>query len=103
MGRVSDGSARTIKDSLRGADMQDAAGREMARLGSATDHGGQVIEATEELTHMGIAVALDGHGVSCPKCRGVFPLLASGPRSHRGKRIGYVGDKTGCGATVTGA
>jgi uncharacterized Zn-binding protein involved in type VI secretion len=83
--------------------MRDAQGREMVRLGDATDHGGKVIEATEELKHLGVAVALNGHGVSCPKCGGVFPLLASGPRTHRGKRVGYRGDKAACGATVIGA
>ncbi|RBB31315.1 PAAR domain-containing protein [Burkholderia reimsis] len=80
--------------------MQDAQGRDMVRLGDTTDHGGEVIEATEELKHLGIAVALDGHMVKCPKCGGVFPLLASGPRTHRGRRVGYLGDRTGCGATV---
>jgi len=83
--------------------MRNAQGREMVRLGDTTDHGGKVVEATDELKHMGIAVSLNGHGVMCPKCGGVFPLLASGPRTHRGRRVGYRGDKTGCGATVIGA
>ncbi|KIP17140.1 hypothetical protein WI80_00425 [Burkholderia ubonensis] len=80
--------------------MQDAQGRDMVRLGDTTDHDGKVIEATDELKHLGIAVALDGHGVMCAKCGGVFPLPASGPRTHRGRRVGYLGDKTGCGAVV---
>ncbi len=82
--------------------MKDEHGRDMIRLSDTTDHGGKVIEATDELKHMGVAVALDGHGVACPQCGGVFPLLASGPRMHRGQRVGYQGDKTGCGATVIG-
>ncbi|WP_332382779.1 PAAR domain-containing protein [Burkholderia ambifaria] len=51
---------------------------------------------------MGVAVALDGHAVKCPRCGGVFPLLASGSRTHRGRRVGCHGDKTVCGATVIG-
>ncbi|MBR8235060.1 PAAR domain-containing protein [Burkholderia sp. AU42008] len=83
--------------------MKNAQGRDMVRLGDATDHGGTVIEAADDLKHLGIGVALDGHGVTCPTCGGVFPLLASGPRTHRGRRVGYLGDKTACGATVVGA
>ncbi|BAX62741.1 PAAR domain-containing protein [Burkholderia stabilis] len=83
--------------------MKNAQGREMVRLGDTTDHGGAVTEAASDLKHLGIGVALDGHGVTCPKCGGVFPLLASGPRTHHGRLVGYRGDKTGCGATVVGA
>ena len=36
--------------------------------GDATDHGGRVIEATNELKHSGIGVELFGHLVMCPKC-----------------------------------
>ncbi|BAX63063.1 PAAR domain-containing protein [Burkholderia stabilis] len=83
--------------------MKNAQGRDMVLLGDATDHGGAVTEAASDLKHLGIGVALDGHGVTCPKCGGVFPLLASGPRAHHGRLVGYRGDKTGCGATVVGA
>lgn len=83
--------------------MKNAQGREMVRLGDATDHGGTVTEAASNLTHLGIGVALDGHGVTCPKCGGIFPLLASGPRTHHGRRVAYRGDKTSCGATIIGA
>ncbi|MBN3772431.1 MULTISPECIES: PAAR domain-containing protein [Burkholderia] len=82
--------------------MKNAQGLEMVRLGDSTDHGGTVIEAASDLKHLGIGVALDGHGVRCPKCGDVFPLLASGQRTHHGRRVGYHGDKTGCGATVMG-
>ncbi|PAJ85521.1 PAAR domain-containing protein [Burkholderia ubonensis] len=80
--------------------MKNAQGCEMVRMGDATDHGGIVIEAAGDLKHLGIGVALDGHGVMCPKCGGMFPLLASSPRTHRGRRVGYLGDRTGCGAIV---
>ncbi|WP_335930040.1 PAAR domain-containing protein [Paraburkholderia pallida] len=49
--------------------MKDAAtGREVARPGDTTDHGGEVIEAARNLTHRGIAVALDGHLVRYSRC-----------------------------------
>ena len=82
--------------------MRNAQGREMVRLGDATDHGGEVIECANDLKHLGIGVALNGHAVRCPRCGDVFPLLATGPRTHRGRRVGYRGDKTSCGATVIG-
>ncbi|CAB3748713.1 MULTISPECIES: PAAR domain-containing protein [Burkholderia] len=83
--------------------MKNAQGRNMVRLGDVADHGGRVIEATDEPTHMGIGVALYGHLVFCPECGGSFPLLATGPRSHRGRLVGYIDGKTGCGATVIGS
>ncbi|MGT0247789.1 PAAR domain-containing protein [Burkholderia pyrrocinia] len=61
----------------------------MVRLGDTTDHGGRVIEATNELKHSGIGVELFGHLVMCPKCGGPFPLLATGPRTRRGRLVGY--------------
>ncbi|HEV3105692.1 MAG TPA: PAAR domain-containing protein [Trinickia sp.] len=80
--------------------MKDEHGRDMARLGDTTDHGGKIIEAATDLTHMGIRVALDGHRVECPKCGGTFPIIATGKRTHRGIRVGYLGDRTACGAVL---
>jgi len=82
--------------------MKDEQGRDMARLGDTTDHGGKVIEAAPDLMHMGIPVALHGHSVECPKCGGTFPIIATGKRTHRGIRVAYLGDRTGCGATLMG-
>ena len=81
--------------------MKDAVtGREVARLGDTTDHGGEVIQAAPNLTHRGVRVALDGHLVRCPKCGGDFPIEASGTRTHNGVRVAFIGDKTACGATL---
>ena len=80
--------------------MKDEHGRDMVRLGDTTDHGGEVIECATDLKHLGVGVALDRHRVRCPKCGGVFPLIATGKRMHHGVRVGYLGDKTGCGATL---
>ena len=54
--------------------MKNAQGHEIVRLGDATDHGGEVIECANDLKHLGVGVALDGHSVRCRKCGGVFPL-----------------------------
>ncbi|OMG71145.1 PAAR domain-containing protein [Burkholderia ubonensis] len=79
--------------------MKNEQGREMARLDDTTDHGGKVIEAADDLKHHGIGIALNGHAVRCPKCGGVFPIIATG-RVHRGRRVACIGDKTACGATL---
>lgn len=80
--------------------MKDVQGRLMARLGDRTTHGGEVIQAASDLKHEGIAVALDGHLVSCTKCGGLFPIVATGARTHHGIRVAYLGDETGCGAIL---
>ncbi|MFX1767198.1 PAAR domain-containing protein [Paraburkholderia sp. A1RI-2L] len=81
--------------------MRDATtGREVARLGDTTDHGGEVIEAASNLTHQGIPVALDGHLVRCPKCGGDFAIVAKGKRTHGGVPVAFIGDTTTCGATL---
>ncbi|MBN3805849.1 PAAR domain-containing protein [Paraburkholderia sp. Ac-20336] len=80
--------------------MKDEQGREMARLGDTTDHGGKVIEAADNLTHMGIHVALDGHLTECPKCGGTYPIIAEGKHTHQGTRVAFIGDRTACGATL---
>ena len=80
--------------------MKDEHGRDTARLGDTTDHGGKIIEAAPDLKHMGISVALGGHLVECPKCGGTWPIIATGKRTHRGIRVGYLGDRAGCGATL---
>jgi uncharacterized Zn-binding protein involved in type VI secretion len=86
--------------STTGEKMRDSQGREMARLGDTSDHGGKIIQAADNLTHKGIRVALDGHLVECPKCGGPFPIIATGKRTHQGTRVAFIGDKTACGATL---
>jgi uncharacterized Zn-binding protein involved in type VI secretion len=81
--------------------MRDAVtGREVARLGDTTDHGGEVIEASPTLKHRGRHVALDRHLVRCPKCGCDYPIEATSPRRHNGVFVAFIGDKTGCGATL---
>lgn len=80
--------------------MRDRQGREVARLGDRTDHGGRIIQAADDLIHMVRRVALHGHLVECPKCGGAFPINATGERTHRGVRVAFPGDRTACGATL---
>lgn len=53
----------------------------MARLGDTTDHGGKVSEASPDLSHMGIRVALNGHLVLCLKCKRPFLIIAGGAQT----------------------
>jgi uncharacterized Zn-binding protein involved in type VI secretion len=78
-------------------------GRDVARLCDTTDHGGQILESAPNLTHNGQPVVLDGHRVRCPQCGGDFEVKASGPRTHNGVLVAFLGDKTGCGATLIAA
>jgi len=80
--------------------MKNADGKSMVRLGDRTDHGGVVMEAAPDLMHMGIAVALHGHKVMCPQCKGPFPIIATGDRTHKGIPVAYEGDETACGAKL---
>ena len=81
----------------------NTSGKDVARLGDSTDHGGKVIQAADNLTHMGIPVALDGHLTECPKCGGTYPIIAKGSRTHGGVKVAFIGDKTACGATLVRA
>ncbi|BBP99714.1 hypothetical protein BSFA1_48430 [Burkholderia sp. SFA1] len=83
--------------------MRDSSKRDVARLGDKTDHGGAIIQAAPELKHKGIPTALNGHLTECPKCRGTYPIIATGMRMHRGVTVAMIGDKTACGATIIGA
>jgi uncharacterized Zn-binding protein involved in type VI secretion len=83
--------------------MKDAQGREVARLGDTTDHGGKLIQAADNLTHPGVRVALNGHLVECPKCGGTYPIIATGALTHCGTRVAFIGDRTACGATLVRA
>jgi uncharacterized Zn-binding protein involved in type VI secretion len=81
--------------------MKDArTGREVAREGDTTDHGGRVLHGADTLMHQGRRVALDRTPVDCPKCGGVFGIRASGPRTHCGVLVAYLEDETDCGARL---
>lgn len=69
--------------------------------GDTTDHGGTVIEADATFDVHGKPVALVGHMVVCPKCKGIFPIKSGAPDMiSMGMDVARHGDKTECGATL---
>lgn len=70
-------------------------------LGDKTDHGGVVITASVETDIDGKKVARVGDKVSCPKCKGVFPIVSGDSTIIiDGQPVARHGDKTACGATL---
>ncbi|MDE1476301.1 PAAR domain-containing protein [Xenorhabdus bovienii] len=51
------------------------AGKAVIRLNDTTDHGGKVITAIDSYVYQGVPIAGKGDLVSCPKCKGVFPVV----------------------------
>lgn len=71
------------------------------RLGDPTSHGGTVIEAFSTFEVFGKPASGIGHKVSCPNCKGVFPIIAGVEKySYFGKNIAVEGMKTSCGAVL---
>ncbi|KVQ59266.1 PAAR domain-containing protein [Burkholderia territorii] len=72
------------------------------REGDATDHGGRVLSCTSTNVVFGKPVALEGDMVSCPKCGGVYPIVAVRVRSMTfgGRAVATDGDRTACGARL---
>jgi uncharacterized Zn-binding protein involved in type VI secretion len=70
-------------------------------IGDKTSHGGTVITCSPFSDTHGKGWARVGDMVSCPRCRGVFPI-AEGDQSmvDDGKAVAYPGCKTACGATL---
>lgn len=69
--------------------------------GDRTTHGGVVLAGSPFSHCDGKPIARVGDMVSCPKCKGVFPIAEGNP-SHidRGAWVAYNGCKTACGATL---
>ncbi|MBN3730339.1 PAAR domain-containing protein [Burkholderia sp. Tr-20390] len=72
------------------------------REGDTTSHGGRVLACTSTNVVFGKPLALEGDMVSCPKCSGVYPIVAVRVRSMTfgGRAVATEGDKTACGATL---
>lgn len=70
-------------------------------LGDKTSHGGTVITSSQFSSTDGKGWARVGDMVSCPRCRGVFPI-AQGDNGFRteGRAVAYEGCKTACGAVL---
>lgn len=70
-------------------------------LGDKTNHGGTVISAAPTTGTNGKAWARMGDKVSCPRCKGVYPIMQGDPSLiEDGQPVAYHGCKVGCGATL---
>ncbi|MCG3462202.1 PAAR domain-containing protein [Xenorhabdus bovienii] len=77
------------------------AGKAVIRLNDTTDHGGKVITAIDSYVYQGVPIAGKGDLVSCPKCKGVFPVVeGSNNLQYKGKPIALEGMHTACGAQL---
>lgn len=75
--------------------------KDIVRLGDATTHGGVVLEAFSNTNLNGKPIAGVGHSVSCPLCKGVFPIAeGSSTYSVGGTPVALDGMKTACGAAL---
>ncbi|MBM2886496.1 PAAR domain-containing protein [Chromobacterium phragmitis] len=76
-------------------------GKAIIREGDSTSHGGTVLEAFPTLTVYGKNAAGVGHQVSCPKCKGNFPIVAGAANyTFMGKNVAVDGMQTACGAVL---
>lgn len=70
-------------------------------LGDKTNHGGVVVSVSSQTDIGGKPVARVGDQVSCPQCKGVFPIAAGDPTVIiDGQPVARHGDKAACGATL---
>lgn len=70
-------------------------------LGDKTSHGGTVITCSPTCDTMGKGWARVGVMVSCPRCKGVFPISQGDPGLvDDGRAVAYHGCKTACGAVL---
>ena len=79
--------------------------RALILVGDSTSHGGVVLEGADTDTLDGRAIACVGHRVSCPKCKGDFPIVPDGSGGHvlpsiEGLNVAVEGMQTACGATL---
>lgn len=79
--------------------------RSIICVGDTTSHGGKVLEGNSTATLDGKPISGVGHLVSCPQCKGNFPILPD----LLGRRYPHIIDKrdtavegmrTACGATL---
>lgn len=69
--------------------------------GDKTSHGGSVLAGSPFSDCDGKPIARVGDMVSCPRCKGVFPIAQGDPSNIiDGAPVAYHGCKTACGATL---
>jgi uncharacterized Zn-binding protein involved in type VI secretion len=70
-------------------------------VGDKTSHGGTVITCSPISDTLGKGWARVGDMVSCPRCKGVFPISqGDSSLTDDGRAVAYHGCKTACGATL---
>lgn len=70
-------------------------------IGDKTSHGGTVITCSPNCDTMGKGWARVGDMVSCPRCKGVFPITQGDVgMTDDGRAVAYHGCKVACGATL---
>ena len=74
---------------------------EIIRQGDSTSHGGTVLEGSlTDICH-GKPIAYIGHKVTCPKCKGTFPIIEGAmTTTFYGQGVALAGMKTACGAVL---
>ncbi|WP_186197568.1 PAAR domain-containing protein [Burkholderia gladioli] len=72
------------------------------REGDTTSHGGTVLSCTSTNIVHGKPLALLGDKVSCPKCKGIYPIVdvKNLSMTFNGRPVASEGDKTACGASL---
>lgn len=74
---------------------------EIIRQGDPTSHGGRVIEGSPSDICHGKPIAFMGHHVSCPRCKGIFPIIEGADlTTFYGRGVALAGMKTACGAVL---
>lgn len=74
---------------------------EIIRQGDPTDHGGKVLEGSMVDICHGKPISYIGHKVSCPQCKGTYPIVEGVmTTTFYGKGVAVAGMKTACGATL---
>jgi uncharacterized Zn-binding protein involved in type VI secretion len=76
---------------------------DVIRLGDPTDHGGEVITASETMRYLGVRVARKGDLVTCPQHPDINPnviLEGDSKISDHGVPVARHGHKARCGCSL---
>lgn len=75
--------------------------KSVIKAGDTTTHGGKVMTGVDALQYGSVSVAGFGDLVSCPLCKGTFPIVeGSDFLMCEGKKIALEGMLTACGARL---
>lgn len=70
-------------------------------IGDKTSHGGTVVGCAATVDTLGKGWARVGDMVSCPRCKGMFPICQGDPSLiDDGRAVAYNGCKVACGAVL---